>query len=177
MDETFKNGFARRGNAIGRLRIESELIGEEMRRLTLGQAYEVKQLPHLVIDILPELKKQIPVEIVTDRLPDVVLSETRAVCFVEVEGDTIHAEAFVVYGDPIVAKVVRNRVVAVGKTVPIREPDEEVPMASAIRSGLGLTPSHKKSFTGMAARAFAQRLDDWDDGDIEGDGWEDFLDD
>ena len=29
----------------------------------------------------------------------------------------------------------------------------------------------------MAARAFAQRLDDWGDGDVVGDGWEDLLDD
>lgn|GEM_PF-2264343 len=177
VDKTFKNGFAKRGETLGRVTIESELIGEEFRRLTLGQTYEVKQLPHLVIDILPELKKQIPVEVVTDRLPDVVLSETRAVCWVELEGeDTLHVEAFVVYGDPIIAKIVKNRLVPEGKTVPIREPDEEVPMQSAIRQ-LGLVPGTKKTFTGMAARMFAQRLDDWDDGDVVGTDWEDLLDD
>ena len=178
VDDTYINGFARRGDTVGRLIIDSALNGEEFQRLTLGQAFEVKQLPHVVTDVLPALRKRIPVEVVTDRLPDVVLSETRAVCWVSSESaDVLHAEAFVVYGDPIIAKVVRNRLVPEGKTVPIREPDEEVPMATAIRGGLGLVPGKAETFTGGAARAFAHRLDAWEDGDVVGDAWEAWLDD
>jgi hypothetical protein len=48
-------------------------------------------------------------------------------------------------------------------------------MVSAIRRGLGLAPGERKTFAGPAAAAFAQRLDKWAEGDVIGDGWEDFL--
>lgn len=178
VDEVYDNGFALKDGRLGKLDFNSTLSNAEMRKLTLGQVFEVKQLTHLVVEVLPEMKKKIAVDVTSDRLPDVVLSEPRAVVFVKYETAlrAMEVEGMVVYGDPIIAKIIRNRLVTVGELTPIREPDEEVPMASAIRRDLGLTPGVQQRFEGKAAKAFAQRLEAWEDGDVIGKGWEALLD-
>ncbi|MFT7581680.1 MAG: hypothetical protein ACI9MR_003358 [Myxococcota bacterium] len=177
VDEHFINGLARRGDTICLIDNSSELLGEEMRRLSMGQTYESTAVQRLVTVILPDLERQLPVLRLTDRLPTLCLSEPRAEVTVERDGDTLTATGVVVYGDPAIAKVIRNRLVLLANEVPIREPEEEMLCANALKRDLNLIPGTPETFQGAAAVTFARRLEDWDEGDVIGDDCADLLDD
>ncbi len=175
VDAYFMNGFAVRGDVLGRFTNRTNLSGVEIQRLGVGEIIESNALTHFAVDGLPALKKRMTLQVTATRIPEIVLSDVRAVVTVTGAGDTLEAEGLVVYGDPIIATVVRNRLVPTGSQMPLREPDEELTLIRSLRADLGLTPGQKETFTGPKAVAFARRLDAWDEGDIVGDAWEDLV--
>jgi hypothetical protein len=177
LEAEYANGLGLLAGALVPLAEPADLSVHELHQLTKGHVFDETEVWRLVVEILPDLEGKLPIIVRSQRLPKPVLSEPRAVVYVTVEGATLRAEGLVVYGDPVLAKIVRNRLVMVSAAqVPIREVDEELPLANALRRDLGLVPGHPREFTGPQAAAFARRLQDWEEGDVIGAGWERLLD-
>jgi len=180
-DELFYNGLCRVGDVLRPLDDGDGLSSDELRRLQVGETFSREDIYELVVHTLPELERRIPVRITAERFPAPVLSEPRPAVYVTVEGGALTAEGRVVYGDPIIGMVVRNRMIVVGDAVPIREPEEERPAAREIHQALGLIPGIAKTFQGAEAARFARRLARWeadaDDCEIVGDAWRALADD
>lgn len=175
VDEAFDNNLCVRDGILGRLVDDTQLTDLERRQMDVGRVFGNVELMSLALNVLPDLEKRVRLIRAASRVPKVVLSEPRAVAFVTVAGDRIEAEGMVVYGDPIIAKIVRNRLVPVDNEIPLREPEEERPLANSLRRDLGLTPGEPLSFEGAAAQRFAARLAAWEDGDVIGEGWQDLV--
>jgi superfamily II DNA or RNA helicase len=141
---------------------EAETTGQFLERLPLIRAFPRDRVTELVTEVLPELEKKIPVEIRTARLPgkarDVV---PRIAMDLSHHGHTLSVLPLLVYGDPPIARVDGNSVVALGGDVPIRRLDEERALLRKLRDELDLVPGRRVDLDDRDAVRFAQRLRNW----------------
>lgn len=178
-DTLHPNGVCQIGDVLHPLSDATGLGGDEVRRLLVGETYTREDTYQLVVHTLPDLERHVPVRMLSDRVPKAVLSEPRPAVYTRVEDGALVVEGRVVYGDPILGFVRRNRMSVVGDAVPIREPEEERPIAEDIHRGLGLVPGFERSFKGAEAQRFARRLAAWadedDDREVIGEEWRALL--
>jgi SNF2-related domain len=167
--EMFTNGVVLCGNTLRPVG-ESGLTARERDELPAGRFFAADAVAELVTEVLPALRKRIPVEIRTQRLPSPTTEPPRLVLETHRAGDTLVVLPALVYGDPPTARVEDGRLVHVGgETVPLRNTSAERQLTQQLQGALCLVPGHTAHFTGEAAVRFVQRLKTWQ-GEVRGDG-------
>ncbi len=173
ISEVFHNGVVLCGDTLRPVG-ESNLTGRELEQLTRGRIFSADAVSELVTEILPSLRKRIPVAIETRRLPRTVEAAPRVVLDVQKERDALTVLPTLVYGDPTVARVDGGRLKITGGKVPLRDEVEERRLMRRLQNELELVPGRKLRLKGREAVDFASRLEHWD-GEIRGRGHEDFY--
>jgi len=158
--ELFDNGIAlcgRRLRPVG----EAQLTGREFHELLRGKYFPPADVGRLVAEILPGLARRLPVDILTDRLPGTVEEPPRAEITTQREGDRLSVRAFVVYGDPPIARVDGGKLVHLQGQAPVRDREAERRLARRLQQELHLVPGVRADFVGEEAVGFRSRLGSW----------------
>jgi len=170
--ETFPNGVALCGETL-RLVGQPALTAREREDLRRGRYFSPDAVGELVVEVLPGLRRRLPVQVDTNRLPETVSERPRVRIDVARDGVTLKVLATLVYGDPPTARIDGRRMVHLGGPVPVRDPQaEKLELRRLAR--LGLAPGVRAEFTGAAAVAFRSSLGDWEDR-VRGKGLEQFT--
>jgi superfamily II DNA or RNA helicase len=160
VSERFTNGIALCDDilcAVG----EARLTGRELQELGRGRGFSSDQVGQLVTTVLPDLKRRVPVEIRTARLPRATREPPRITLLASREGESLRVQPAVVYGDPPRARVDGGRLVHLRDPVPVRDEAAERRLVGRLRRELQLTPGVRARFDGEEAVAFAARLGGW----------------
>ena len=168
LSETFRNGVARCGDTLRPIG-EPRLTGRELSELARGKSFGPGDFAELVTQVLPGLRRRIPLRVETDRLPEATAMSPRMRIETTRAAETLSVLATLVYGDPPCARIDGGRLVHLDGPVPLRDETAERRVVTRLRSELGLSPGVREEFEGEAAVGFASRLDRWDD-EVEGAG-------
>ncbi len=184
IEELFANGVARCGETL-RIVPEPPLTGREINELRGGIHFGPERIHELVSELLPSLRRRIPVDVTTRRLPEVVRMAPRLLVETAQEGDSLSVLASIVYGDPVRARVAGERLVAVAprgrsddpaldrsiasEPLPLRDPDAEARLVHRLQRSLGLDPGKRAIFRGEEAVDFAEGLRSFD-AEVDGPG-------
>jgi superfamily II DNA or RNA helicase len=78
-------------------------------------------------------------------------------------GHTLSVLPLLVYGDPPMARIDGDDVIAIGKgkSVPVRRKDEERQLVQRLRAELDMIPGRRVDFDGSDATKFASKLREW----------------
>ncbi len=140
----------------------TEYCGAKYEKLVPERLFGPQELAVLVSELLPELKRWFVIELLTDRLPEVTTDERpRIVIDVRQQGGELSALATLVYGDPPMARIDKNRLVHIEGPVPTRKLDLERRALEHLRQSLGLTVGTRSVVSGKEAVQFAGKLDHW----------------
>ncbi|TNF37233.1 MAG: helicase [Deltaproteobacteria bacterium] len=151
-------------------------LGErDLRELPRGRYYRPEDVTELAGRVVPDLKKRVPVDIETKRLPSGHAEPPRLVIEVSDEDEQLTIFPTLVYGDPPTARVDRGRLVLLGGALPIRDPRTEDHLTARLARTLGLEPGRKARFSGEEAVSFARRLERFEAGDVVGTAHEDYF--
>ena len=159
----------------GELRPDADvpLSGREYRDLTEGRVYGESEVGELVGTILPGLEGRARVDVRSRRLPGASRERPVPSLRLERSGDGLYVLPRVAYGDPPVAFVEDDRLVAEGDRVPRRDPEGEAAAAARLRQELGLEPGRGQALRAEEAVELVRSLPRWT-GVVEGDGRERF---
>ena len=171
--EVFPNGIALCGDLL-RPASEPRLTGRETHELGAGRHFGPASLNELVAELLPALRGRIPVDVRTTRLPGTERLPPRASIETRREGETLHALATLVYGDPPQARVDGGRLVHLRGAVPLRDERAEQRELRKLAARLGLAPGVPTAVSGSEAVALAAKLTAWP-GEVRGHGREHFT--
>ncbi|HMA93451.1 MAG TPA: DEAD/DEAH box helicase, partial [Polyangiaceae bacterium] len=139
---------------------ETERTGLRLERLPLVRRFSQTQSGELVNNVLPALEKSLVVEIRTDRLPGRIRTLLPRVEFELVsEGEILVARAAIVYGSPVVGRIVQGRLVQSGDRAPKRNLDAEKKLELALRDELDLLLDRPLRLEGLDAARFVERLE------------------
>jgi superfamily II DNA or RNA helicase len=158
---------------------EASTTGELLERLPLERAFKAADAVDLVTTVLPELDRKIDVVVATRRLPRPALdARPRIEMDLSHQGHTLSVLPTLVYGDPPVARVDGDTIVALGDAVPTRRPGEEREALRRLRDELNLVPGRRVDLDGNEAIRFAAKLREWqkrNGGSTHGDAFTDRL--
>jgi len=158
---------------------EASTTGELLERLPLERKFKSAEAVDLVTTVLPELERKIDVVVVTRRLPRPAAdARPRVEMDLSHQGHTLSVLPTLVYGDPPVARVDGDTIVALGDSVPTRRPGEEREALRSLRDELNLVPGRRVDLDGNEAIRFAVKLRDWqkrNGGATHGDAFSDRL--
>lgn len=171
--EVFRNGAVLCGDTLRPLG-ESGLTARQRAELPEGRFYALDEVAELVTEVLPALRKRLPVRVRTTRLPDAAVSPPRVMIDSQRRGDTLELLPRLVYGDPPAAYVEEGRLVHVGGAVPLRDEAVERQLVRRLQTEFGLLPGRLASFAGEDAVEIVQRLHAWP-GALRGSGHEAFV--
>src|SRR5712691_4490584 len=171
--EIFANGAVLCGTTLRTVK-EPELTAREREVLPTGRYFAASEALELVTDVLPALRKRLPVDIRTRRLPPLVSVPPRIVLEVQREGDALTVLPTLVYGEPPTARVDAGRLVHLGGAIPRRDEVAEHNLIRHLRNTLELVPGHRAQFTAADAVRFAAKLKAWK-GEIRGEGHTTFV--
>ena len=160
VSERFPNGLALCGDTL-RPTAEPALTARERDDLSRGLSIAASEVPRLVTEILPSLRKRMPVEVRTDRLPETEFEPPRVALDVSRRGETLRVLATVVYGDPPRGRIDGERLVHLGGSVPLRDRKAESRLIARLGADLGVAPGVVEEFEGAEAVAVADRLRAW----------------
>ncbi|MGK4006016.1 DEAD/DEAH box helicase [Sorangium sp. So ce1036] len=168
IDEVIASGVVRCGDTLHLLR-ETDLTGPKLERLPLRRGFSRGDLGKLVTQVLPELKKRVPVTILSQRLPRAGgASRPRIQLDLSQKDHTLSVVPTLVYGDPPEARIENGRLVHLSGPVPIRDEAAERELLARLRDELHLIPGRRVDFDGAEAIRFASRLEAWDARAFEG---------
>ena len=153
-------GVARCGDTLQPLG-ETETTGEFLERLPLSRTFAKHEETELVTKVLPELEKKIPVTITAKRLPKKNDARPRISMDLSHQGHTLSILPSLVYGDPPIARVDGDVVVALGRDVPVRKREVERELLRRLRDELNLVPGRRVDLNGNEAIRFAGKLREW----------------
>jgi superfamily II DNA or RNA helicase len=157
--ERFANGILLCGKTL-RFPGDPRLTARERDDLTRGRTFTGETVAELVTAVLPSLRKRIPVEIETERLPRTVDERPRIALDLTRSGDTLSVLPTLVYGDPPLARIDGGRLVHLRGPIPLR--DERAERGELRRlARLDLAAGVRSEFTGPEAVAFAAQLESW----------------
>lgn len=124
-----------------------------------------RDFEELVSRVLPLFDGVIPVEVRTSRLPRRAMARPRLLVETSLDlgGEGLRVVTSIVYGDPVVARLVDGRLVAVGSSIPGRDESEEARLRDVLWRDLGMELGRPMSFAGDQAVRFAERLGRWRD--------------
>lgn len=143
---------------------EVETTGEFLEKLPLSRVFPKTQQSDLVTKVIPELEKKLTVHILTKKLPRrAVDAKPRMAMDLSHHGHTLSVLPTLVYGNPAIARIDGDDVVAIGRTrqVPVRNRDEERQLIQKLRSELDMVPGRRVDFDGSDAMRFAAKLREW----------------
>jgi superfamily II DNA or RNA helicase len=159
--EIVSRGLVRCGETL-RPMGEMETTGELLERLPRERLFAKNETPELVTKVLPELEAKCDVVIATARLPRKAAdARLRIAMDLSHRGHTLSVLPTLVYGDPPVARVEGNALVALGDIVPVRRPDAERELLRRLRDELHIVPGRRVDLDGAEAIRFATKLRDW----------------
>jgi superfamily II DNA or RNA helicase len=158
VSERFQNGFALCGDVLRPVG-DAALSGRELEELPAGKYFPADRAAELATSVVPSLRRRVPLEIRTKRLPDTAPVPPRIEIKTSADGETLSVLATLVYGDPPRARVDGDRLVYLEGPVPVREEAAERRLIGQLAHELGLTPGVRVEYTGSAAVLFAARLD------------------
>ncbi|MFQ5717982.1 MAG: SNF2-related protein [Acidobacteriota bacterium] len=150
-----------------RLVVPPPLTARERDDLTRGLAIDAERVGELVADRLPGLRRRLPVDVQTTRLPGRTALPPRLVAEVGEEDRSLTVRAGLVYGRPPVARVEDGALVHVDGAIPVRDVAAEKRLLRELRADLGIVPGEVARFDGEAAVAMATRLAAWP-GEVRG---------
>ncbi|MEA2752846.1 MAG: hypothetical protein QOI41_6989, partial [Myxococcales bacterium] len=153
-----------RWNGVLRPLTEVETTGEFLEKLPLARVFPKAQETELVTKVLPELEKKLTVHINTKKLPRRAADvRPRIAMDLSHHGHTLSVLPVLVYGDPPMARVDGDDVIALGKgkQVPVRRKDEERQLVQRLRAELDMIPGRRVDFDGSDATKFASKLREW----------------
>ncbi len=151
------------------------LSQRELSELPQGRYYRAEDAGELVTDIIPSLKRRIPVDIQTDRLPTGELGTPRLLIDVRDEQDQLVVLPTLVYGDPPTARVDRGQLVLLGGALPLRDRRAEKLLSSRLARQLGLEAGRAARLSGEEAVALSAKLARFSLGDVVGDAHEQYF--
>ncbi|MBX3205438.1 MAG: DEAD/DEAH box helicase [Labilithrix sp.] len=138
---------------------ETATTGERLERLPLVRTFARNEETELVTRVLPELEKKIEVTVRAKRLAKKsVHARPRLQMDLSHQGHTLSVLPLLVYGDPPIARVDGEAVIALGGGVPVRKLDQEHALRQRLRSELDLVVGRRVHFDGAEATRFAARL-------------------
>lgn len=141
---------------------EASTTGELLERLPLERTFKQAEGVELVTTVLPELERKIDVVVATTRLPrPAVDARPRIEMDLSHQGHTLSVLPTLVYGDPPVARIDGDVLVALGDSVPARRPAEEREALRRLRDELNLVPGRRVDLDGNEAIRFAAKLREW----------------
>jgi len=147
----------------------TELTGERLERLPSELCFGPERVAELVGKVLPELERQIEIEICTERLPrGTRRMRPHVMVDVEQREAQLSVIALLVYGDPPAARIDDGRVVHLQGELPIRSEREEQRVIEKLHADLDLVVGRRLAVSGADAVQMAQRLRDYD-GKLSGD--------
>lgn len=171
ISELFENGAFRRGRLLHAIRshgLEPALF-EQLRK---GRVFSDAEVGELVGQIVPAVRKQLPVIVDTARLPGSVKVPPRIQLTSERRGEELDVLATLVYGDPPVARVDGDRLtlLSAGKrgarSLPVRNLRLETRLRQRLRSRFDLEPGVRRRLSATAAIELGRELAS-DDGGVE----------
>jgi superfamily II DNA or RNA helicase len=151
-------------NGVLRPLAEVETTGEFLEKLPLSRTFPKAQETELVTKVLPELEKKLTVHVTTKKLPRRAADvRPRIAMDLSHHGHTLSVLPLLVYGDPPMARVDGDDVIALGKgkQVPVRRKDEERQLVQRLRAELDMIPGRRVDFDGSDATKFANKLREW----------------
>jgi superfamily II DNA or RNA helicase len=161
IDEVVARGVVRCADVLRPLG-EMSTTGELLERLPLERTFALTDTADLVTKVLPELEAKLEVVIKTSRLPrKAVDARPRIAMDLSHQGHTLSVLPTLVYGDPVVARIDGDAMVAVGNTVPVRKRQDERDLLRRLRDELHLVPGRRVDLDGSEAIRFASKLRDW----------------
>lgn len=173
IEEVFANGLVRAGNTLHP--IGDGGIDEDTRKVYgRGVTYAPREVSRLVSEVIPRFKARVPVEIRTKRLPEAGATPPRMVLEMSADGERLVVVPNLVYGDPAVARLERGELKLLGGAVPVRDEGAERKLMERLRQELGLSPGLRGEYLGEGAVRMAERVRNFNAGDlrfdVEGDG-------
>jgi len=141
---------------------EASTTGELLERLPLERTFAPGEGIDLVTTVLPEIERKLEVVVATTRLPRPIEEARPRIDFdLSHQGHTLSVLPTLVYGDPTIARVDGDTVVALGDRVPTRRRDEEREALRHLRDELNLVPGRRIDLDGTEAIRFATKLREW----------------
>jgi superfamily II DNA or RNA helicase len=182
--ELFENGAFRRGrvlHAIGPHGLPDKLF-DNLRK---GHVFEPRDVGVLVGQVMPEVRKRLPVTIDTPNLPGGKTMRPRVQLTTLREGDVLQVLPTIVYGDPPIARVDGERLTLLEPAkrsggelpeLPIRDARLEKLLRQRLRDRYELEPGQRKNLGAREAIELAAALDaDQKDFELEGEAHQEFF--
>ena len=176
LDERFANGAGRFGATLKTL-VQPQLSERDQAALRRGQYFAPSQLPTLMGDVLPRLRRHVPVAQEALGAIDTVRVPARLCLHVRGAKDAAHTPegasvvAQIVYGAPgapPVGRVVGDRLEASGKAVPLRDAPAEARLQARLAQALQLQVGEARVLAGARAIPEVQALLAWaQENDVE----------
>lgn len=168
--EVFKNGVVLCDNTLRPVG-QSGLTAREREELQGpdGRYFAPDGVAELATEILPSLRKRVPVDIRTSRLPSTQVEPPHLRITTRREHETLVVEPQLLYGEPPTARIEDDRLIPLGQgALPIRDVKTEQRLARQLQQ-LKLVPGKPLNLTGANAVDLAERLKTWP-GRIDGNG-------
>ncbi|MFT7623086.1 MAG: hypothetical protein ACI9WU_002263, partial [Myxococcota bacterium] len=175
ISEVFNCEVALCGGVLRPIDRDTGLSAREMGELRGGRIYRADEVSVLVGEVLPSLKKRLPLQVQTSKLPETTKDAPPRLLMEAIkEGHELVVMPTIVYGDPAIARLSGDKLIPLGgKQVPIRQPDEEARLKRRANGTMGLLVGHRARLVGEDAVAFAQKIGRWP-GTVTGDGLKGF---
>ncbi len=155
IDEVFE-GVVRCGDTLHPV-TRSKLEPHERQVLLRGLTFGPHEVARLVGEFLPRVRMQLPLDVRTDRLPEVSQDPPHLHLALSPRGETeLEVLPTLVYGDPPTARIDGGRLVLLGRgTVPIRDPKREERLRRECLAMLDTQPGRRVSLPAETAIQFA----------------------
>ncbi|PRP91296.1 ATP-dependent helicase HepA [Enhygromyxa salina] len=151
INELFENGAFRRSRTIHAIGPHG-LAASRFEALRKGQLFNDREVGTLVGQLLPEVRKALPVTIDTPRLPGSVKMRPRIQLTTVREGDALQILPTIVYGDPPIARADGDRLTLLdrpgkkgARELPVRDLRVEKLLRARLRERFDLTPGVRKN--------------------------------
>lgn len=166
LSATFSNGAALSEGLLRPL-WDGPIPRHLLRGLFRGRTFGADSMTELMTEVLPLLRRHLKVEVTSGRLPGISDTPPRLMLTSGRKGKSLSIIADIVYGDPVIARLVDGRLEVTGTSVPIRDEGAEARLERELSRALGLSPGVSATLDGEEAVRFTRRLRSWD-GDLSG---------
>jgi superfamily II DNA or RNA helicase len=180
INELFENGAFRRGRTLHAVGPHG-LTPERFEALRKGQRFTDADLGVLVGQLLPELRRVLPIAIETPRLPGSVKLPPRIQLATLRDGDALQVLPTIVYGDPPIARADGDRLTLLStdrgaRELPVRDLRAEARLRTRLRDRFGLEPGVRKNLGASEAIELGRMLDaEQSELELAGDAHTDFF--
>ncbi|MBL4689210.1 MAG: helicase, partial [Nannocystaceae bacterium] len=149
----------------------------DFRRFREGAIFGPSERGTVAGDVLPRLKRHLPVIIETDRLPKARTIRPRLHIATARQGNSLEVFPTIVYGDPPVARVDGDRLTLLGdgRAAPVRNFELEKRLGRQLQDGLGLEAGQRRKLATGEALAWTKRADRLDTIDFQGNAHTEFY--
>ncbi len=157
--ETFRNGAALCQGDILRPFGHGKLLPDEIKMLAEGRLFGLREIHELVAELLPSLEQKLVVENCSTKLPKQIRVPPRLIFNTEKNGIQLIVVPQIVYGDPIIAYIIRGRMECSGQEVPVRDEKEERRLQNLLQRDAGfLVLEEARVFEGEHAVEFVEKM-------------------